>query len=210
MNAKQSTPDLRVDGRDRQEKVTLRTLRRMKRRGEKAVFITAYDYPTAMYVDAAGVDMVLVGDSVANTTLGFKHTTSVTMEDMIRHSGAVTRAVERAFVIGDMPYMSYQPSDEAAIRSAGRFIAEAGCDAVKCEGGASVAPRIRAMVEAGLVVMGHIGLTPQSLAQLGGYRVQGKTSRQVEALTEDIKAVEEAGASGPRSANRIVSSGRAG
>jgi 3-methyl-2-oxobutanoate hydroxymethyltransferase len=194
VNAKQSTQDPRVDGRDRQEKVTLRTLRRMKRRGEKAVFITAYDYPTAMCVDAAGVDMILVGDSVANTTLGFKYTTSVTMEDMIRHSGAVTRAVERAFVIGDMPYMSYQPSDEAAIRNAGRFVAEAGCDAVKCEGGARVAPRIRAMVDAGLVVMGHIGLTPQSLAQLGGYRVQGKTSRQVEALTEDVEAIEEAGA----------------
>lgn len=166
----------------------------MKRREKKAVFITAYDYPTAMYADVAGVDMILVGDSVANTTLGFRSTTSVTMDDMIRHSGAVTRAVERAFVIGDMPYMSYQPSDEAAIRNAGRFIAEAGCDAVKCEGGERVAPRIRAMVDAGLVVMGHIGLTPQNLAQLGGYRVQGKTSRQVEALTSDIKAIEEAGA----------------
>jgi len=194
VNAKQSTPDSRVEGRVKREKVTLRTLRRMKRREEKAVFITAYDYPTAMYADVAGVDMILVGDSVANTTLGYGSTTSVTMEDMIRHSGAVTRAVERAFVIGDMPYMSYQPSDESAIRNAGRFIAEAGCDAVKCEGGARVAPRIRAMVDAGLVVMGHIGLTPQSLAQLGGYRVQGKTSSQVEALTVDIKSIEEAGA----------------
>ncbi len=194
MNAKQTTQDSRVDGRVEKSKVTLRTLKWMKRREEKAVFITAYDYPTAMYSDAAGVDMILVGDSVANTTLGYRHTTSVDMEDMIRHSGAVTRAVERAFVIGDMPYMSYQPCDEAAILNAGRFIAEAGCDAVKCEGGARVAPRIRAMVDAGLVVMGHIGLTPQSLGQLGGYRVQGKTSRQVEALTADIKSIEEAGA----------------
>jgi len=112
----------------------------MKRREKKAVFITAYDYPTAMYADVAGVDMILVGDSVANTTLGFRSTNSVTMDDMIRHSGAVTRAVERAFVIGDMPYMPYQPSDEAAIRNAGRFIAEADCDAVKCEG-ASESPR---------------------------------------------------------------------
>lgn len=166
----------------------------MRRREEKAVFITAYDYPTAMYADAAGVDMILVGDSVANTTLGYRHTISMDMEDMMRHSAAVTRAVEYAFVIGDMPYMSYQPCDEAAIRNAGRFIAEAGCDAVKCEGGARVAPRVKAMVDAGLVVMGHLGLTPQSLAQLGGYRVQGKTSRQVEALTEDIQALEEAGA----------------
>ncbi len=126
--------------------------------------------PDGHVAEAAGVEMILVGDSVANTTLGYRHTTSVDMEDMIRHN-AVTWAVEYAFVVGDMPYMSYQPSDEAAIRNAGRFIAEAGCDAVKCEGGVRVAPRIKAMVDAGLVVMGHIGLTPQSLAQLGGCRV---------------------------------------
>lgn len=165
----------------------------MRGGGEKAVFITAYDYPMARFADAAGVDMILVGDNVANTTLGYRSTTSVDMEDMIRHSGAVTRAVERAFVIGDMPFMSYQQSDEAAVANAGRFV-RTGCDAVKCEGGRRVAPRVRAMVEAGMVVMGHIGLTPQSLSQLGGYRVQGRTEDQVGSLREDIVALEEAGA----------------
>jgi len=174
-------------------KVTLHTLRNMKIKGDKAAFITAYDYPTARYADIAGVDMILVGDSVANTTLGYTSTTCVDMEDMIRHSGAVTRAVERAFVIGDMPFMSYQQSDEAAVVNAGRFI-KAGCDAVKCEGGKRVTPRIRAMVNAGMVVMGHLGLTPQSLAQLSGYRVQGKTAAQLDILREDIVALEKAGA----------------
>ena len=191
MNTKQN-PDSHAERRDNR-KVTLRTLRRMRGRGEKAVFITAYDYPMARFADAAGVDMVLVGDSVANTTLGYRSTTCVDMEDMVRHSGAVTRAVERAFVIGDMPFMSYQQSDEAAVANAGRFVV-AGCDAVKCEGGRRVAPRVRAMVDAGMVVMGHIGLTPQSLAQLGGYRVQGRTDDQVGSLREDIVALEEAGA----------------
>jgi len=191
VNTKQS-PDSHAERRGKQ-KVTLRALRRMKCRGEKAVFITAYDYPMARFADAAGVDMVLVGDSVANTTLGYRSTLGVDMEDMIRHSGAVTRAVERAFVIGDMPFMSYQQSDEAAVVNAGRFV-RAGCDAVKCEGGRRVAPRVRAMVEAGIVVMGHIGLTPQNLAQLSGYRVQGRTEDQVGSLREDIAALEEAGA----------------
>jgi 3-methyl-2-oxobutanoate hydroxymethyltransferase len=184
-------PDSHVEKRE-PRKVTLQALKNMKRKGDKAVFITAYDYPTARYADMAGVDMVLVGDSVANTTLGYKSTISVDMEDMIRHSGAVTRAVERAFVIGDMPFMSYQQSDEAAVLNAGRFI-KVGCDAVKCEGGRRVAPRIRAMVDAGMVVMGHLGLTPQNLAQLSGYRVQGKTMAQLDVLREDIVALEDAG-----------------
>jgi len=175
-------------------KVTLHTLKTMKAHGKKAVFLTAYDYPMATFADVAGVDMILVGDSVGNTTLGFTSTIPVTMDDMIRHSRAVTKAVKRAFVIGDLPFMSYQPSDEIAVKNAGRFIAEAECDAVKCEGGRRVAPRIKAMVDAGIVVMGHLGLTPQNIAQLGGYRIQGRNDKEIEMLKQDILAIEEAGA----------------
>jgi len=175
-------------------KVTLHTLKTMKAHGKRAVFLTAYDYPMGKFADDGGVDMILVGDSVGNTTLGYTSTIPVTMDDMIRHSRAVTKAVKRAFVIGDMPFMSYQPSDEIAIKNAGRFIAEAECDAVKCEGGRRVAPRIKAMVDAGIVVMGHLGLTPQSIAQLGGYRIQGRNDKEIEMLKDDILAIEETGA----------------
>jgi 3-methyl-2-oxobutanoate hydroxymethyltransferase len=175
------------------KKINLNTLRRLKKRGKKTVFITAYDYPMARLAELAGVDMILIGDSVANTTLGYNSTISVGMDEMIHHSKAVTRASRRAFVIGDMPYMSYQPSDEIAIRNAGRFIAEAECDAVKCEGGKRVASRVKAMVDAGIVVMGHIGLTPQNIGQLGGYRVQGRDNDGIEVLKSDIIALEEAG-----------------
>ena len=147
----------------------------------------------ARLAELAGVDMILIGDSVANTTLGYNSTISVGMDEMIHHSKAVTRASRRAFVIGDMPYMSYQPSDEIAIRNAGRFIAEAECDAVKCEGGKRVASRVKAMVDAGIVVMGHIGLTPQNIGQLGGYRIQGRDTEGIEVLKSDIIALEEAG-----------------
>lgn len=179
---------------EKRKKVTLHTLKMMKRRGRKAVFLTAYDYPTALFAEAAGVDMILVGDSVGNTTLGYDSTIPVTMDDMIRHTQAVTRATKSTYVIGDMPFMSYQPSDEIAIKNAGRFISETNCDAVKCEGGKRMAPRVKAMVDSGIVVMGHLGLTPQSLAQLGGYRIQGRTNKQIESLKEDIIALEYAGA----------------
>jgi 3-methyl-2-oxobutanoate hydroxymethyltransferase len=175
------------------KKINLNTLRRLKRQGKKTVFVTAYDYPMARLADLAGVDLILVGDSVANTTLGYSSTISVGMDEMIHHCKAVTRATSRAFVIGDMPYMSYQPSDEVAIKNAGRFISEAGCDAVKCEGGKRVASRVKAMVDAGIVVMGHIGLTPQNIGQLGGYRVQGKDTEGVQVLKSDIVALQEAG-----------------
>ncbi len=175
------------------KKVSLYTLEKYKQKSKKAVFLTAYDYPMAKFADLAGVDMLLVGDSVANTTLGFESTVSVGMDEMIHHCKAVTKATSRAFVIGDMPFMSYQPSDESAIRNAGRFISEAGCDAVKCEGGRRIAPRVKAMVDAGIVVMGHLGLTPQNLAQLGGYRIQGKNKDQIEMLKKDILSLEEAG-----------------
>ena len=169
-------------------RVTVATLAGLKARNERAVFVTAYDYPTAPFAARAGVDMILVGDSAAMTMLGLPSTLQIGLDEMLVFIRAVTRAAQRAFVIGDLPFMSYQPSDETAVRSAGAFVA-AGCDAVKCEGGARVAPRVRAMVDAGIAVMGHLGLTPQSLGQLGGpvgnapllrhlFRPSGSTSSQ--------------------------------
>jgi 3-methyl-2-oxobutanoate hydroxymethyltransferase len=177
-----------------EKKTTLLTLRALKARGEKAVFVTAYDFPLAGLAEKAGADMILVGDSLGMTTLGYSNTLPVTMDDMVRHASAVTRAAKRAFVVGDLPFLSYQPSDRDAILNAGRLIAEAGCDAVKCEGGRRVAARVRAMTDAGIVVMGHLGLTPQNSAQLGGYRVQGKTPEAARELIDDALALEEAGA----------------
>lgn len=176
------------------KKVTLLTLKKLRDEKKKAVYLTAYDYPLALLADRAGVDIILVGDSLGMTTLGFTDTLKVTMDDMVRHASAVTRAVKSAFVIGDMPFMSYQPSDKDAILNAGRLISEAGCDAVKCEGGKRIAQRVRAMVDAGILVQGHIGLTPQNAAQMGGYRVQGKTRKSYQSLLEDALALEEAGA----------------
>src|SRR6185437_473622 len=164
-------------------KVTVATLAALKSRHEKAVFVTAYDYPTATFADKAGVDMILVGDSAAMTMLGLPSTLQIGLAEMLVFIGAVTRAAKRAFVVGDLPFLSYQPSDETAIRSAGAFVA-AGCDAVKCEGGRRVVSRVRAMTDAGIAVMGHLGLTSQSLAQLGGYRVQGKTLEAVQRIAD--------------------------
>src|SRR5688572_26381540 len=175
-------------------KVTTSTLRSFKARGQKAVFLTAYDYPTATFADRAGADLLLVGDSAANTVLGLRSTVEIGMEEMLIFARAVSRAAKRAFVIGDLPFLSYQPSDELAVLNAGAFIAKAGCDGVKCEGGVRVVQRVRAMVDAGIAVMGHIGLTPQNMAQLGGYRVQGKTRHEADRLREDAYALEEAGA----------------
>src|SRR5256885_675823 len=174
-------------------KVTVATLAGLKARNEKAVFVTAYDYPTATFADRAGVDMILVGDSGAMPMLGLPSALQIGLDEMLVFIRAVTRATQHAFVIGDLPFLSYQPSDETAIRSAGAFVA-AGCDAVKCEGGARVARRVRAMVNAGISVMGHLGLTPQSLGPLGGYRVQGKSRFAAEQLADDAFALEEAGA----------------
>lgn len=173
-------------------KVTIATLAALKARNEKAVFVTAYDYPTASFADRAGVDMILVGDSAAMTMLGLPTTLGIGLAEMLVFARAVTRAAHRAFVVGDLPFLSYQPSDETAVRSAGAFVA-AGCDAVKCEGGARVARRVGAMVDAGIAVMGHLGLTPQSLGQLGGYRVQGKSLAAAERLVRDAEALERAG-----------------
>jgi 3-methyl-2-oxobutanoate hydroxymethyltransferase len=175
------------------KKVTVTTLAALKEAGQKAVFLTAYDYPTAVFAERAGVDMLLVGDSAAMTVLGLPTTIGITMNEMLVFARAVCRGAKRAFVIGDLPFLSYQVSDEEAVRNAGAFIT-AGCDAVKCEGGRRVASRVRAMTDAGIAVMGHLGLTPQNLAQLGGYRVQGKTLAAVQRLLEDALALQDAGA----------------
>ena len=175
-------------------KVTVTTLAALKARGEKAVFLTAYDYPTATFADRAGADLLLVGDSAAMTMLGLRTTMGIGLAEMLVFARAVARAARRAFVIGDLPFLSYQPSDECAVRSAGAFVGEAGCDAVKCEGGRRVAGRVRAMTDAGIAVMGHLGLTPQNLAQLGGYRVQGRSLEAARRLADDACALEEAGA----------------
>lgn len=174
-------------------KVTVATLATLRARDQKAVFLTAYDYPTATFFDRAGVDMLLVGDSAAMTMLGLPNTLGIGMADMLVFVRAVCRGARRAFVVGDLPFLSYQVSDEDAVRNAGAFLA-AGCDAVKCEGGARVAGRVRAMTDAGIPVMGHLGLTPQSLTQLGGYRVQGKTLDAVQRIVDDALALEDAGA----------------
>ncbi len=174
-------------------KVTVTALARWAREGRCAVFLTAYDYPTAVFADRAGVDLLLVGDSGAMTMLGHPNTVGVTMTEMLVFARAVCRGARRALVIGDLPFLSYQTCDEDAVRHAGAFIA-AGCDAVKCEGGARVAARVQAMCDAGIAVMGHLGLTPQSQAQLGGYRVQGKSLDAAQRVAADARALERAGA----------------
>jgi 3-methyl-2-oxobutanoate hydroxymethyltransferase len=174
-------------------RVTVTTLRSLRAAGTKAVCATAYDYPTAVFAERAGVDLLLVGDSAAMTMLGYDSTVRIGMREMLVFAGAVARAARRAFVVGDLPFLSYQTSDREAVMNAGAFIT-AGCHAVKCEGGARIARRVRAMTDAGIAVMGHIGLTPQSLSQLGGYRVQGKTLAAVRQLVDDARALQDAGA----------------
>jgi len=168
---------------------------RMIEEGEKITYLTAYDYLTAKYQERAGVDMILVGDSLGNVMLGFDSTFPVTMDDMIRHSQAVRRGAQHTFIVGDMPYMSYQVSDAEAVTNAGRFIKEAGCDSIKLEGaGPDILSRIRAISGAGILVMGHIGLTPQFAGQLGGYKAQGKSADAAMKLIDQAKKIEEAGA----------------
>jgi 3-methyl-2-oxobutanoate hydroxymethyltransferase len=166
----------------------------MKKRGEKITFLTAYDYPTAQFAEASGLDMLLVGDSLGMCVYGYKGTVPVTMDQMIYHSDAVRRGAPNTFVIGDMPFMAYQSSIEKAVENAGRFLKEADCDAIKLEGGIRIAPQIRAIVDAGIVVMGHIGLTPQSSGQLGGHKAQGRTAESAKQVVEDALAVRDAGA----------------
>jgi len=174
--------------------VTTTALRQMKAERTPIVMVTAYDAPSARLVDEAGVDVILVGDSLGMTVLGYDSTLPVTMDDMLRHTAAVVRGAKRALVVADMPFMSFQISAEESLRNAGRFLAEAGAAAVKLEGGVDVAPVVRRLVGAGIPVMGHVGLTPQSVHQLGGYRVQGKETAAALAVLEDCRALEEAGA----------------
>lgn len=176
------------------KKVTLRTLFNKVSKGEQITMLTCYDYPTSHFQEQAGIDMILVGDSLGMTMLGYETTLPVTMDDMIRHTQAVRRGSPNSWLIGDMPYMSYQPSVETAIRNAGRFMAEADCDAIKLEGGATMADRMAGIVDAGIPAMGHLGLTPQSVSALGGFRVQGKGALQAKKIMDDAKALEEAGA----------------
>jgi 3-methyl-2-oxobutanoate hydroxymethyltransferase len=175
------------------KKVTTLTLRQKKERGEPISMLTAYDYPTALAMDQAGVDVILVGDSLAMVVLGYENTLPVTMEEMLHHSRAVARGAKSALLIGDMPFMSYQVSVEEATRNAGRFLQQGGMDAVKLEGGRERAEAVRCITSAGIPVMGHIGLTPQSINQLGGFRAQGKTAIAARRLLEDALALEEAG-----------------
>lgn len=178
------------------KKVSLPVLFSKVAKGEPITWLTCYDYPTAHFQDQAGIDMILVGDSLGMTMLGYDSTLPVTMNDMIRHTQAVRRGAPNVFLIGDMPYMSYQPSDEIAVKNAGRFMAEAGCDAIKLEGGREMAPRIAAIAAAGIPAFGHLGLTPQSASALGGFRLQGKSALQAKKIVEDAKILEEAGAVG--------------
>jgi 3-methyl-2-oxobutanoate hydroxymethyltransferase len=178
----------------RPEKVTVPAVRASKERGERLVCLTAYDYPTARLVDEAGVDLILVGDSLGNVVLGYDSTVPVTLEEMLHHTRAVRRGVSRALLVADMPYGSYHTGADDAVRSALRLVKEGGAEAVKLEGGRERAEVVRRLVREEIPVMGHVGLTPQSLNRLGGYRLQAKTADAARALVEDAKLLEEAGA----------------
>lgn len=176
------------------KKITLPYLFDKVKNGIPITWLTCYDYPTAYLQEQAGVEMILVGDSLGMTILGYDSTLPVTMDDMVRHAQAVRRGAPGAFVVGDMPYMTYQPSVETAIRNAGRFMSECGCDAIKLEGGAVMADRIKGIVAAGIPAIGHLGLTPQSVSALGGFRVQGKSAELAMRIVEDAQALADAGA----------------
>lgn len=175
------------------KKLTIPDIIKKKREGKKITMLTAYDYPSARLVDEAGMDMILVGDSLAMTVLGYESTIPVTMDEMIHHSKAVRRGVKYALLVGDMPFMSFNVSKEETIRNAGRFIKEGGCDAVKLEGGFEVLDVTKALVTAGIPVLGHIGLTPQTAGMLGGFKVQGKDAETAQKLVDSSAALEEAG-----------------
>jgi 3-methyl-2-oxobutanoate hydroxymethyltransferase len=175
------------------KKITTLVFRQKKEQGIPLTMLTAYDYPTAMALDRAGIDAILVGDSLAMVVLGYENTLPVTMDEMLHHCRAVARGAKSALMIGDMPFMSYQVSAEEALRNAGRFLQQAGMDAIKLEGGRERLEAVRAIVGAGIPVMGHLGLTPQSVHQLGGFRPQGKTASAAQRLLEDALLLEDAG-----------------
>jgi 3-methyl-2-oxobutanoate hydroxymethyltransferase len=175
-------------------RVTISQIKEMKQKGEKISMLTAYDYVTAKIVDEAGLPLILVGDSLGMVVLGYDSTIPVTLEVMLHHTKAVVRGTKKALVVGDMPFMTYQASTEDAMYNAGRFMQEAGCQAVKLEGGVTVAATVKKMVDSGIPVMGHIGLTPQSINQLGGHKIQGKTPEAAKRLLDDAIALDQAGA----------------
>ena len=176
------------------KKVSLGDLFAKMEAGDPITMLTCYDFPTACFMEQAGLDIILVGDSLGMTILGYDSTLPVTMEMMIPHAQAVRRGSPSAWLVGDMPYMTYQPSTEAAIRNAGRFMAEAACDCVKLEGGTEMVERVQGIVRAGIPVMGHLGLTPQSASALGGFKVQGRSAQQAKSIIDSATALEEAGA----------------
>lgn len=197
MNSKSDGEPTATDRQEefmRPRRITTHKIQAMKARGERIPMVTAYDYTQAQIVEAAGIPMILVGDSLGNVVLGFDSTIPVTVDDMVRHCAAVVRGADTPLIVVDMPFMSYQVDAETALRNAGRLLQEGGAQAVKLEGGRPVAPIIRRLTDAGVAVMGHIGLTPQSVHKLGGYRVQGKTDRSADELIEDAIAIQEAGA----------------
>jgi 3-methyl-2-oxobutanoate hydroxymethyltransferase len=176
------------------KKLMIHDFYRMKKEGKPVTWLTAYDFPTAQFAEAAGLDMILVGDSLGMCVYGYEGTVPVTMDQAIAHCEAVRLGAPNTFVMGDMPFLSYQTSDEDAVANAGRFLKEANVDAIKLEGGKRVTSRIRAIVDAGIMVCGHIGLTPQSSGQLGGHKAQGRTRESARLLIEDALAIEAAGA----------------
>lgn len=176
-----------------QKKITTHTFRQRKQRGEPITVLTAYDYATALAAERAGIDSLIVGDSLGMVVLGYENTLQVTMADMLHHCKAVARGAKTPLLIGDMPFMSYQVSTTEAVRNAGRFLAEAGMDAIKLEGGREVADTVQAILNAGIPVMGHLGLTPQSIHKLGGYKAQGRTATAARRLLEDALILQEAG-----------------
>lgn len=175
------------------KKLTIPDIKKKKQEGQKITMLTAYDYPSGRLIDEAAIDVILVGDSLAMTVLGYESTVPVTMDEMIHHSKAVKRGVKYALIVGDMPFMSFNINTKETIRNAGRFIKEGGCEAVKLEGGFEVVDITKALVKAGIPVLGHIGLTPQTATQLGGFKVQGKDAKSAERLMESSLALEQAG-----------------
>lgn len=175
------------------KKVTIHTLMKKMREQEPITWLTAYDYPTAQFEEKAGIDIILVGDSIGMTIFGYDSTLPVTMDLLIPHTQAVRKGAPTAFLVGDMPYMTYQISPQEAIRNAGRFMAECGCDAVKLEGGREVIDTVKALIKATIPVVGHLGLTPQSIAMLGGFKAQGRNADTAVRIIEDAQALEEAG-----------------
>ncbi len=184
------------DSPDTQRKISTHTFRLKKQRGEQLTMLTAYDYPTARAIDLAGIDSILVGDSLGMVVLGYENTLPVTMEEMLHHCRAVSRGASRALLIGDMPFMSYQVGVEDAVRNAGRFLQESGMNAVKLEGGRERLSAVRAILDAGIPVLAHLGLTPQSVHKFGGFKAQGKSAEAAGSLLEDALSLEDAGCFG--------------